>query len=136
MIAELWTRHIPYRWYCHICIYMFTYIYIYQKPDFCMYVCLFYMVIYVSRLGGCVRRSFYRDILFPYSLPYTELCVHVYPKQNSVMPCFPQNSVMSCFPNDETNLTNYLARPDNNNIHSHQSESVLSLLLILSNIAR
>ena len=84
MIAELWTRHIPYRWYCHICIYMFTYIYIYQKPDFCMYVCLFYMVIYVSRLGGCVRRSFYRDILFPHSLPYRDILL-VYPKENCAL---------------------------------------------------
>ena len=68
--------------YMHI--YVYIYIYIYQKPDFCMYVCLFYMVIYVSRLGGCVRRSFYRDILFPHSLPYRDILL-VYPKENCAL---------------------------------------------------
>jgi hypothetical protein len=68
--------------YMHI--YVYIYIYIYQKPDFCMYVCLFYMVIYVSRLGGCVRRSFYSDILFPHSLPYRDILI-VYPKENCAL---------------------------------------------------
>ena len=68
--------------YMHI--YVYIYIYIYQKPDLCMYVCLFYMVIYVSRLGGCVRRSFYRDILFPHSLPYRDILL-VYLKENCAL---------------------------------------------------
>ena len=67
--------------YMHIYVYIYI---IYQKPDFCMYVCLFYMVIYVSRLGGCVRRSFYRDILFPHSLPYRDILL-VYPKENCAL---------------------------------------------------
>ena len=36
---------------------------------------------------------------------------------------------MSCFSVDEIDLTNYLSRPDNYNIHSHQSESVLIFFL-------
>ena len=68
----------------YIHVYVYIYIYIYQKPDLCMYVCLFYMVIYVSRLGGCVRRSFYRDILFPHSLPYRDILL-VYLKENCAL---------------------------------------------------
>ena len=81
--------------YMHI----YVYIYIYQKPDFCMYVCLFYMVIYVSRLGGCVRRSFYRDILFPHSLPYRDILL-VYLKENcalfALLAFSPNNASVKC----------------------------------------
>ena len=83
--------------YMHI--YVYIYIYIYQKPHFWMYVCLFYMVIYVSRLGGCVRRSFYRDILFPHSLPYRDILL-VYPKENcalfALLAFFPNNANVKC----------------------------------------
>ena len=64
------------------------------------------------------------DILFPHSLPYRDILL-VYPKENCALfalLAFSQttrvSSVMSCFSLDETNLTNYLSKPDNYNIHS------------------
>ena len=58
----------------------------------------------------------------------------VYPKENCALFAllsFSQTnaSVMSCFLIAETDLRNYLAKPDNYNIHSHQSESVLVFFL-------
>ena len=54
-------------------IHIYVYIYINISKAGLLHVCLFYIVIYGSRLGGCVRRSFYRDILFPHSLPYRDI---------------------------------------------------------------
>ena len=93
-----------------------------------MYVCLFYMVIYVSRLGGCVRRSFYLDILFPHSLPYRDILL-VYLKENcalfALLAFFPKQRKcqVSC------HVSQSMSKPDNYNIHSHRSESVLIFFL-------
>ena len=76
---------------------------------------------------------FFSLIVYPIVIFYSLI---VYPKENCALfalLAFSQttqvSSVMSCFSLDETNLTNYLARPDNYNIHSHQSESVLIFFL-------
>ena len=69
---------------------------------------------------------FFSLIVYPIVIFYSLI---VYPKENcalfALLAFSPINaSVMSCFPIAETNLTNYLAKPDNYNIHSHQSGSV------------
>ena len=67
------------------------------------------LVIYVSRLGGCVRRSFYRD----------NLSHSVYLNQNISS----RSGVHSQMQDGEGILTStkyldYLAKPDNLTIHS------------------